>query len=88
MMKRNEFIASLCLMTVFLFFQGATAETSCASKNCKMSDGKPLKVLMIGNSFTGSVMQETPALARKSGLKLDIVHAESADAHLTGIGPT
>ena len=73
MMKRNEFIASLCLTAAFLFFQGATAETSCASKNCTMRDGRPLKVLMIGNSFTGSVMRETPTLARKSGLKLDIV---------------
>ena len=72
-MKRNEFIASLCLATGFLLMQGATAETSCASKNCRMRDGRPLKVLMIGNSFTGSVMRETPTLARKSGLKLDIV---------------
>mgnify|MGYP003319731402 CR=1 FL=1 len=34
---------------------------------------KPLKVLMIGNSFTASVMRETPKLAAASGLKLDIV---------------
>jgi hypothetical protein len=54
-------------------FQGATAETSCASKGCKIQDGRPLKVLMIGNSFTGSVMRETPSLAEKSGLKLNIV---------------
>ena len=73
MMKRNEFIASLCLATGFLLMQGATAETSCASKDCRMCDDRPLKVLMIGNSFTGSVMRETPTLARKSGLKLDIV---------------
>ena len=33
----------------------------------------PLKVLMIGNSFTGSVMRETPNLAKAEGLKLDIV---------------
>lgn len=34
---------------------------------------KPLKVLMIGNSFTRSVMRETPALAKAAGLPLDIV---------------
>lgn len=34
---------------------------------------KPLKVLMIGNSFTASVMRETPAFARAAGLTLDIV---------------
>jgi len=35
--------------------------------------GAPLKVLMIGNSFTASVMHETPNLAKAAGLKLDIV---------------
>jgi len=34
---------------------------------------KPLKVLMIGNSFTASVMRETPAFAKAAGVTLDIV---------------
>lgn len=34
---------------------------------------KPLKVLMIGNSFTASVMRETPKLAKAAGVTLDIV---------------
>ena len=72
-MKRSEFIASFCLVIGFLLIQGATAETSCASKSCKMRDSRPLKVLMIGNSFTESVMREAPMLAKSSGLKLDIV---------------
>ena len=72
-MKRSEFIASFCLVIGFLLVQGATAETSCASKSCKMRDSRPLKVLMIGNSFTESVMREAPMLAKSSGLKLDIV---------------
>ena len=42
-----------------------------------MGDGakKPLKVLMIGNSFSESVMRETPKLAEKSGFVLDIAQA-------------
>ena len=32
-----------------------------------------VKVLMIGNSFTASVMRETPNMAKAAGLKLDIV---------------
>jgi hypothetical protein len=73
MIKRKEFIAFFCLATGLSLFQGATAETSCASEGCRIQDGRPLKVLMIGNSFTGSVMRETPSLAEKSGLKLNIV---------------
>jgi hypothetical protein len=34
---------------------------------------RAIKVLMIGNSFTASVMRETPALAKAEGLALDIV---------------
>ena len=37
------------------------------------SDKRVLKVLMIGNSFTASVMRETPSLAKAEGLALDIV---------------
>jgi len=37
---------------------------------------KPLKVLMIGNSFTSSVLRETPALAKSAGLPLDIVQCD------------
>ena len=36
---------------------------------------KPLKVLMIGNSFSESVMRETPKLAAASGFVLDIAQA-------------
>ena len=43
----------------------AKANASCAAT--------PLKVLMIGNSFTESVMRETPNLAKSEGLPLDIV---------------
>ena len=32
-----------------------------------------VKVLMIGNSFTASVMRETPNMAKAAGLRLDIV---------------
>ena len=39
----------------------------------KRPEGAPLKVLMIGNSFSASVMRETPSLAKAAGLKLDIV---------------
>ena len=47
------------------------AETVCGSGAPRQS--APLKVLMIGNSFTGSVMRETPQLAKSAGLALDIV---------------
>ena len=43
------------------------------SKNA--AEKKPIKVLMIGNSFTASVMRETPKLAAASGFVLDIAQA-------------
>ena len=38
-----------------------------------VAEKRPVKVLMIGNSFTASVMAEAPALAKAEGLALDIV---------------
>ena len=37
------------------------------------SEKRAIKVLMIGNSFTASVMREAPSLAKAEGLALDIV---------------
>jgi hypothetical protein len=64
--KRIAVTACICVVAGSLMAQDA-------AKGGEARDGKPLKVLMIGNSFTGSVMRETPTLAKKSGLKLDIV---------------
>lgn len=73
MMKRNGFLAAVCMAAGSLLMQGAMAESACASKGGNVRDGKPLKVLMIGNSFTGSVMRETRRLAKAAGLGPDIV---------------
>jgi len=52
----------------------ASAAMSVLAASCCAADEKaPVKVLMIGNSFTDSVMRETPNLAKAAGLKLDIV---------------
>ena len=52
----------------------ASAAMSALAASCCAADEKaPVKVLMIGNSFTASVMRETPNLAKAAGLKLDIV---------------
>lgn len=51
----------------------SAAVISNAAEPAKRPAGAPLKVLMIGNSFSASVMQETPKLAKAAGLPLDIV---------------
>ena len=48
----------------------ALVQPACAQDAAKK---RAIKVLMIGNSFTGSVIRETPALAKAEGLALDIV---------------
>ena len=47
---------------------GSPESASSNGRNCKA-----LKVLMIGNSFSASVLRETPKLAKAEGLSLDIV---------------
>ena len=51
----------------------AVALSAGADEAAKHPDKTSLKVLMIGNSFTESVMRETPNLAKAAGLRLDIV---------------
>ena len=50
----------------------ASAALSACAKEA-VAEKRTVKVLMIGNSFTGSVMKEAPALAKAEGLPLDIV---------------
>ena len=45
---------------------------SAADANEKACDRKPLKVLMIGNSFSKCVLAEMPGVCRDLGLKLDL----------------
>ena len=49
----------------------AVAFPSCAEDAAP--EKRTIRVLMIGNSFTGSVLRQTPALAKAEGLSLDIV---------------
>ncbi len=52
----------------------AVLAAGCAlSEAPKAEAKKPLKVLMIGNSFTASVLRETPKFAKAAGVTLDIV---------------
>ena len=52
----------------------AAAVSAALPANAKnVAEKRTVKVLMIGNSFTASVMRETPALAKAEGLVLDIV---------------
>lgn len=39
-----------------------------------LGEAKPLKVLMIGNSFTASAMRQTPAVAKAMGCELDLAN--------------
>lgn len=57
----------VCLATVAV----AMASPACAKDAA--AEKRTVKVLMIGNSFTASVMREAPALAKAEGLSLDIV---------------
>jgi hypothetical protein len=65
--------AGVCITAGLAIAQDAAKVASSAKENGAVRSGKPLKVLMIGNSFTGSVMRETPKLAKAAGLPLDIV---------------
>lgn len=62
------------LIAVFLVLALASSARAqaAAERRGKVLD-RPLKVLMIGNSFSESVMRETPKLAKSAGLGLDIV---------------
>ena len=64
----NKTIVAAALMAVV-----GCAENPCALQT--QSRTTPLKVLMIGNSFSDSVMRETPKLAASAGLALDIAQA-------------
>ncbi|MGN0853186.1 MAG: DUF4886 domain-containing protein [Kiritimatiellia bacterium] len=44
------------------------------SMACLAGEAKALKVLMIGNSFTCSVMRQTPAIAKALGCELDLAN--------------
>ena len=72
MMKRNEFLAVVCMAVGSLLMQGAIAESACASKSGNVRDGKPLKVLMVGNSFSVCVLKQMPRCAADAGEVLDI----------------
>ena len=70
-MKRNSSLTALAAVLMATF--AADALFASAEAPSKRPAGAPLKVLMIGNSFTASVLRETPSLAKAAGLKLDIV---------------
>jgi hypothetical protein len=72
MMKRNEFLAVVCMTAGSLLMQGAMAESACASKSGNVRDGKPLKVLMVGNSFSVCVLKQMPRCAADAGQVLDL----------------
>ena len=60
----------------FSFAVGASLLAMAIMADSKDGVGKkPLRVLMIGNSFSESVMRETPKLAAASGFVLDIAQA-------------
>ena len=61
------------LKTVGIQVVAAVAMSILAASCCSAGNKAPLKVLMIGNSFSESVMRETPNLAKAEGLRLDIV---------------
>ena len=71
--KRVAVFAGVCITAGMALAQDATMAAQSAKDSGAARSGKPLKVLMIGNSFTGSVMRETPNLAKAAGLRLDIV---------------
>ena len=64
--KRAAAFAGICIAAGL-----APAQENCTVRPAR--SGKPLKVLMIGNSFTASVMRETPKLAKAAGFPLDLV---------------
>jgi hypothetical protein len=71
--KRIAVFAGVCITAGMALAQDTAKAAPSAKENGAARSGRPLKVLMIGNSFTGSVMRETPNLAKAAGLRLDIV---------------
>ena len=69
-MRRSVLFAMLAAVAVL---QAGAEEKGPLKEAGNRSDRRALKVLMIGNSFTASVMRETPSLAKAEGLALDIV---------------
>lgn len=63
-MKKRIVLGVACLAVAF---------SAVASGEAGIGQEKTLKVLMIGNSFSRSVLREIPELAKAAGLKLDIV---------------
>ncbi len=69
-MKDNKrFVIAMTLATAVI--AAASAVQPAGAKDVEKKHA--IKVLMIGNSFTASVMRETPVLAKAEGLALDIV---------------
>ena len=67
-MKRlNAMFTRMCLAAA------AVSAGLCADAKDTAAEKRAVKVLMIGNSFTASVMREAPAVAKAEGLALDIV---------------
>lgn len=73
-MKKMLAAAVFEICAAFAALDACAAESS-KPEACRPAarDGLLLKVLMIGNSFSTSVLHETPKLAKAEGLKLDIV---------------
>ena len=67
MKNMNIMLTRACLSAAVV----SAALSACAKE--AVAEKRTVKVLMIGNSFTASVMREAPALAKAEGLPLDIV---------------
>ena len=70
-MKISRFVSALTTAGLFACYSNAVSFPESTSSDGR--NGKALKVLMIGNSFSASVLRETPKLAKAEGLSLDIV---------------
>ena len=69
MKDKKRFVIAMTLATAMIAAVSAAQPAGAKDGEKK----RAIKVLMIGNSFTASVMRETPALAKAEGLALDIV---------------
>ena len=72
-MKRNVLMHGKIIFGVAVGMLTASVAAEANREPVASRPAAPLKVLMIGNSFTASVMRETPKLAKSAGLVLDIV---------------
>jgi len=61
------------ILAAFAVLQSDAEEKAPLKGMESQPDRRAIKVLMIGNSFTASVMRETPSLAKAEGFALDIV---------------